>query len=171
MSVLSRIARRLALRGVDEDTVRERVESVSDEKSPKHALVQSVSKRAAIRAFFAGLPGGLWALPLGLIDASSALRGRVELAASLHALADEEFLEGDEWKQRTLESAYDLPPEALSTRPLATKALRDALMTRAVRVASSRVASKLVPVAGGFVSATWAYAWTRREGRRLAEAI
>ncbi|MBX3247699.1 MAG: hypothetical protein KF901_11020 [Myxococcales bacterium] len=132
------------------------------------ATCERYARRAALRAFVLGMPGGVFAPLAGLLDAGGTIALRTELAAVLLLREDPALFDDPAWRRRVVRAAYALPEDADALDDVAKRALVDELLRRSARFIARRVAVKLVPVAGGALSAGLAYVWMRREGSRIA---
>src|SRR5690606_8934148 len=113
---LQDLAHRFVTRGV-----RGRVADKRPSERGPEAMVEHYARRAALRGFVFGLPGGPLALLLGVLDASSSLRLRTELAAALLSRSDSQFFERSEWRAQVVRTAYGLPEEGAHLKGLALR--------------------------------------------------
>ena len=169
------VALRLATRGLDAERAAERAERATRGRRPARRLVRRYARRQALRGALLGVPGGLWSVPLGLLDLGGALQARTELAAALHVTRDPAFLERDDWRARALATAWDVRLEAGSKKALAkdavTSAARDLGGRKLARQAIGRIATKTVPVVGAALGGVAGWLWMRREGARMSARV
>ncbi|MCA9616142.1 MAG: hypothetical protein H6721_08700 [Sandaracinus sp.] len=153
-------------RGLDESEVRAKTRAHAPE-----ALVSRYARRAAFRSLLLGVPGGGWALALGVVDVASSVNLRTEMAAAIAHHHDPELFEDPTWRQRVVGAAYGVPDDQRDVKNVAVRAVRDAVLRRGARMLVRRIATKTVPLAGGVVSAGLAYVWMTREGRRIDRTL
>lgn len=171
-------------KGVDVDRARDRVEEsrqIARKRTHRpdwrrrvaaNTLVEEYSQRAALRSLVTGLPGGLTALPMALLDAQGALASRAELALALHLLVTDEVTEKKGWQDEVIKMAYSIgPSKAAAVAPVAVRAAKDLVFQRGAKFVAGRVGQRLIPVVGGVIGAVLTMSWINREGRRMLKDV
>ena len=183
-AAVNSLVEKLLTRGVDPERAQKKVEQELAEASSSTggsdwakriaatSLMEHYARRAAVKSFVTGFPGGLVAIPMAFLDAQGSLSSRAELALALQMLIDDEHKIEDDWRDQVIRAAYDMDEDQVTAaRPIALRILRDVLLERGVRMVGKRVGQRVIPILGGVIGAGFTYGWMHREGRRLFERL
>lgn len=146
--------------------VREAKAEGRDAAAVAERLTEHHARRSAFRGFLAGIPGGLWTLPLMMLDVRGVWSERASLAAELHYIDDPTFFDDPDWWKDVWRATSSLS-SSTGAKGLVRFAVQETVMRRAGRSVVRRVGTRFVPVLGGVVGAAWNYAWVKREGKRM----
>ncbi|MAQ16424.1 MAG: hypothetical protein CMN30_16735 [Sandaracinus sp.] len=155
---------------VDVDRTKARVHEAKgdglDAAGVAERLTETHARRSALRGFLTGVPGGVWSLPLLLVDVRGVWSERASLAAGIHYANDPAFFEDPEWWRQVWAATAALSPES-GTTGVMKFAAKEMFFRRLGKTAVKGLSTKLVPVVGGVAGAAWNYAWLKREGSRM----
>jgi len=166
------IGRKVAPVNVDKtkSRVREVEGSGGDDATVAERLTEKHARRSAVRGFLTGVPGGLWTLPLMVIDVRGVWSERASLAAGLHYLQDPSFFDDPAWWRVVWRDTTGVRTDdglKAGTKGLVRFAVQEVFLRRAGKSVVRRVGTRFVPVVGGVVGAAWNYTWVKREGIRM----
>ncbi len=166
------IGRKVAPVNVDKtkSRVREAEGTGADDATVAERLTEQHARRSAMRGFLTGVPGGLWTLPLMVIDVRGVWSERASLAAGLHYLRDPAFFDDPGWWKDVVQAASGVPAKngmKAGAKGLARFAMQEAVLRRVGKSVVRRVGTRFVPVMGGVVGAAFNYTWVKREGSRM----
>jgi len=166
------IGRKVAPVNVDKTKtrVREAEGPGADDATVAKRLTEEHARRSALRGFLTGIPGGLWTLPLMLVDVRGVWSERASLAAGLRYHQDPSFFDDPGWWKVVWRDTSGVPLEdgvRAGAKGLARFAAQEAVLRRVGKSVVRRVGTRFVPVLGGVVGAAFNYTWVRREGSRL----
>ena len=155
---------------VDVDATKARVREAKgdglDAARVAERLTETHARRSALRGLLTGIPGGIWSLPLLLVDVRGVWSERASLAAGMHYANDSEFFDDPRWWKRVWRSTAALSDES-GTSGVLKFAVKEAVFRRVGKTAVKGISTKVVPVVGGIAGAAWNYTWLKREGARM----
>jgi len=146
--------------------VREAEAQGLDAAAVAERLTERHARRSAVRGFLTGIPGGIWTLPLMVIDVRGVWTERAALAAELHYVQDPAFFDDPDWWKDVWRSTSALPPGA-GARGMVRFAVQETVLRRVGKAVVRRTGTRFIPVVGGVVGAAWNYVWVKREGSRM----
>ncbi|MBO6933622.1 MAG: hypothetical protein JJ863_01565 [Deltaproteobacteria bacterium] len=129
-------------------------------------LTEKHARRSAVRGFLTGIPGGIWTLPLMVLDVRGVWSERASLAAGLHYVDDPTFFDSPDWWKDVWRATSALP-QGSGAKGIVRFAVQEAVIRRLGRAVVTRTGTRFVPVLGGVVGAAWNYTWVKREGSRM----
>lgn len=150
--------------------VREAAGPQADAESVAERLTEQHARRSALRGFLTGVPGGLWTMPLMLVDVRGVWSERASLAAGLRYHRDPAFFDDPGWWKQVWRDTSGVPVEngvRAGVKGLARFAVQEAVLRRVGKSVVRRTGARFVPVLGGVVGAAYNYAWVKREGSRM----
>ena len=155
---------------VDVDKTKSRVHEAKgdglDAAGVAKRLTEAHARRSALRGFLTGVPGGVWSLPLLLVDVRGVWSERASLAAGMHYAQDPSFFDDPHWWKKVWLSTSAVNPDS-GASGVAKFAVKELFFRRIGRTAVKGLSTKVVPVVGGIAGAAWNYAWLKREGARM----